>query len=174
MTQLPQRADLHTGLFCNHSPNLNTAFLQKCVAGWSRCGTGKITRPRAGPLWPSQRRRLKLGRAPRSWASFSEGRAPQGCSCREEGGKRDKNIQKVGSIIGRASGPSLCELRTVGAAPSQSETLHFAGPSYSLRLSASFLTLTPLSSGRCLRLSPWITQEWSAPDWWHLQGDYLG
>lgn len=46
---------------------------------------------------------------------------------REE--KKDKNIHKVGSIIGCASLPFLCEStaqsRTVEAASSPSETLHF-------------------------------------------------
>lgn len=70
---------------------------------------------------------------------------------------------------------STAQLGTVRAAPSQSETLHFplAGPSSWPRPSASPPTLTSLSSGRCPGLSPWITQELSDPELWHLQGDYL-
>lgn len=59
---------------------------------------------------------------------FFEGCTSDGCSHKEEK-KRDKNILKVGPIIGCASKPFLCvstaQSRTVEATSSPSETLHF-------------------------------------------------
>lgn len=67
---------------------------------------------------------------------FFEGCTSDGRSHKEEK-KRDKNIPKVWSIIGRASLPFLCastaQSRTVETASSPSETLHFPPCSSLLR-----------------------------------------
>lgn len=65
-------------MFCNQSPNLNTAFPQKCAAG--RSGPG----PLPVPGWDHCGYHSSRGW---SWGGF-EGRAPQGCSCKEEEGKK--------------------------------------------------------------------------------------
>lgn len=80
-----------------------------------------------------------------------EGSTSDGCSHKEEGGKRDRNIQKVESIIGCASQPFSCvraaQSRTVQATASPSETLYpnpptpSAVPSYSVHPSHLFSLL---------------------------------
>lgn len=71
----------------------------------------------------------------------------KGAAAKKRREKRDKNIRKVGSIIGRASRSFLCEHSPAensrsGSIPKRNLTLSpFAGPSYSVRLSAGRLTL---------------------------------
>lgn len=105
---------LQAQVFCNHFPNLNTAFLHECVAAWSQPWARPTTSPRAAPLWLSQWQR------PDSWGGCQEAVAfslratlQMGAAIKQregEGKKKDKNIQKLGSIIGCASQPFfMCE-----------------------------------------------------------------
>ena len=152
------------------------------------CGLLKPTRP--GPTPAPGRLRCGYhsgkGRTVEAVAKkpclFSEGNPSDGCSHKGERKKKDKNIQKVGSIIGSASQPSyMCE-----HSPAENSGSHLVPP-------VKPNTFPPRSS---LPLCPLIhkvaeahltslfnnTVHWivtldyakSHLDFWHLQGKYSG
>lgn len=78
----------HTQVFCNHSPDLNTAFLLKCVTAWSQHGPAHYQAQGGSAVAITVAKAGQLRRSPRSRALSLRAALQMGAAIKKKGGKK--------------------------------------------------------------------------------------